>query len=238
MAAFNMTEFLANTRPFTMEDFKKVGRPNVTVGELPPYPPTLKWTSSKTFRVSGINFSVLQEKIQKFFAGFEQLKIVEWVPTLSLWKIEYATRPLEFRSDFDYNQVWLIKKAAWMAAGKANKRNIPINEEENFYNDVVERKWHHSELRMYCDPENEGDIILDFVKMRGDGTSFWYIFEALTKYFSKDNIRFWMREQFLALIDGIQFDYENHVLPYLLNDLIVCDICTYLDSLVKIRPAF
>jgi len=234
-----MTEFFANARQFTMEDFKKVGRPNVTVEEfLFDYPPTLKWTSIKTFRVSGINFSILQEKIQKFFVGFEQLKIVEWVPTLSLWKIEYATRPLEFRSDFDYKQVWCIKKAAWMAAGKAAKTHIPINEEEEFHYGIEVRRWHHSELRIYSDPENKGDIILDFVKMRGDGTSFWYIFEALKKYLSKDNIRFWMREQFLALIDGIQIDYENHVLRYLLNELIVCDICTYLDSPAKIRPAF
>jgi hypothetical protein len=236
--AFNMEEFFANARPFTMADFEDLGRPKFTQGELPAYPPTLKWTGSKTLRVSGIHFDILQEKIQKFFSGFEELKIVEWKPALSLWNIEYGTRPLENRTDMDRNMVILKRNCAWQAAVKALKTNmyrVPINHEDDL--DYERKSWHNSELRIYGDPEN-GDIIIEFLKMQGDSVSFWYIFQAFNKYFSKDNVMFWMREQFLALANGVEFDGENFVMRYLLNELIVCDICTYLDTTVKIRPAF
>lgn len=227
-----MTEFFANARPFTMSDFRDLGRPKIKQGELPAYPPTLKWTGSKTFRVSGIHFDILQEKIQNFFSGFEELKIVKWVPVLSIWNIEYGTRPLEYRRGMDMRRVFLGRSCAWHAAFKAAKTNMPINYEDTWDNE--RRSWHNSELRIYSDPEN-GDIIIEFLKMQGDSVSFWYIFQAFNKYFSKDNVMFWMREQFLTIIDGMEFTYE---MWYILNELIVCDICTYLDSATHIQPAF
>lgn len=233
--AFNMEEFFANARPFTMADFKDLGRPKFTQGELPDYPPTLRWTGTKTLRVSGIHLNILQEKIQKFFSEFEELKIVEWKPHLSLWHIEYGTRPLEYRTDMDMRRVFLKRSCAWQSACKAAKTHMPIDHEDNL--DVERKSWHNSELRIYGDPEN-GDIIIEFLKMQGDSVSFWYIFQAFNKYFSKDNVMFWMREQFLALTNGIKFDGENFVMRYLLNELIVCDICTYLLPKNNIRPAF
>ena len=172
---------MENARPFTMADFRDLGRPKtlgLPKGKPPAYPPTLKWTASKTLRVSGIHFDFLQEIIQNFFSKFtEELKIVEWQPAFSTWNIEYGTRPLDYRSDMDINQVHRIKGAAWRAAVKVAKTDMPLNYEDSINNGYVERKsWHHSELRIYSDPENEGDIILDFLKMQGDSVSFWYIF--------------------------------------------------------------
>jgi hypothetical protein len=137
----------------------------------------------------------------------------------------------------DTRRVFLGRNCAWRAACKAAKSDVPINYDDNL--DDERRRWHNSELRIYSDPENEGDIIIEFLKMQGDGSSFWYIFQAFNKYFSKENVMFWMRQQYLALINGIEYDGENFVLQYLLNELIVCDICTYLLPKINgIRPAF
>jgi hypothetical protein len=58
--------------------------------------------------------------------------------------------------------------------------------------------------------------------------------EKFEKYL-KDNMTFWVREQFLKLANGTEIDYEDYIQRYMLNELIVRDICSYLDSSIKIQ---
>jgi hypothetical protein len=203
--------------------------------ELPSYPGSDLLGICGIYRVSDIHFYFLQEKIYKFLSEFEGLKNIEWKQTQFLWNIDHGFKHfwMEWPAHGEQRRQAVIRqKCALLASHKATQKDL-YDEEQDDYDSFPLYNWSNLELRIYKDPSN-GDIILCIKHIRGDSLTSWPIMEKFEKYL-KDNMTFWVREQFLKLANGTEIDYEDYIQRYMLNELIVRDICSYLDSSIKIQ---
>jgi hypothetical protein len=203
--------------------------------ELPSYPGSDMLDIFTIFRVSDIHFDFLQEKIYKFLSGFEGLKNIEWKPTQFLWNIEHGFKHfwMEWPARGEQRRQAVIRqKCALLAAHKAIQKDL-YDEQLDDYDSFPLYNWSKLELRIYKDPSNS-DIILNFKHIRGDSLTTWCITTKIKKYL-KDNSTFWVREQFLKLTNGTEIICEDYTMRYLFNEFVVRDICSYLDSSIKIQ---
>jgi hypothetical protein len=173
------------------------------------------------------NLSLLKEHVEIVLSRIEGLKY-KWDNAKCLWFLEYGTEPMENKyKGKEHRQITMGKFAALQAASDSITR-FPhlIDHDDDVHDDYHEyMRWCKMELRVYTDTV-KGCFFVHFSRMTGDASTHWNIWPIIRTYF-QENAIFIPRSSFLKFVEGIEYDKTNHIHRYLLDDMIIRELCTF-----------
>jgi hypothetical protein len=153
-----------------------------------------------------------------------------------MWTLEYGTKPIELtinKSDFQLRRIIEHKKyAALMAASKAIEY-FPHNDE---YDDELQDpipffancKWCNIQIYLTYDEETNV-ILIEFNRFNGDHASFYFVSNIVESALKAPTLLTWIqRSDYLAFVEGIEYDRKTPTLKYLCDDMVKREISSYL----------
>ena len=153
-----------------------------------------------------------------------------------MWTLEYGTKPIELtiaKADFKLRRIIEHKKyAALMAALNAIEK-FPHNDE---YDDELpdpipffaNGKW--CNIQIYLTYDEETNVILvEFNRFNGDHASFYFVSNIVESALKAPTLLTWIqRSDYLAFVEGIEYDRKTPALKYLCDDMVKREISSYL----------
>jgi hypothetical protein len=202
--------------------------------------------------------SVFQSHIILAFSRIEGLRY-DWDPAKCVWRIEYGTKPIECgKSSLEYMQITNGRFVACQAAATAYEKfphlHLDFDNEDPqelglipLYNGEPGR-WCKIELSIFYTDKNRNCLHINHNRTTGDRTTNVFIWRIIRDYFEENQILI-SREAYLCLLEGTQPDYiectegmciggvyqNDHITHYLMDILVVKEICTYIQYGVEIK---
>lgn len=239
------------TQIVPMFDFSKIpgavkitGAEKVTFDEMlafepPGHPiyvaPDLPFFMSLTFiNIPSINFNDLTNLLEGVLANTEKIEISK--KNQCFYEIEF--HPVSGIKIYPYEKTHKMKWWSSMHAATSALKKFP-QLEPDFYDiqniplPVFRDEWFKMDLRIYYSTKNDC-YMLEFYRMRGEAISFYKIFNQIKvqikSVFNTPNLFWLMRKNYINLFEGTQISKkdENQITQYLLNDLLLREICTYI----------
>jgi hypothetical protein len=130
------------------------------------------------------SLTTLLDQLTTTLSNIHQLSKYEWEADYFMWKIEYASRPLEqLVHPKSYTTVTNGKWAALQAACRAVElfpHLIPNDDDHDMeFNPIYDvKKWHKSEIHLFYNPVSSKYIVA-FNRMTGDHTSSYYTWSQI-----------------------------------------------------------
>ena len=179
-----------------------------------------------------IPFELFQKHIDIVLSRIDGVRY-NWNKNKCAWVIEFGTIPIEkTKKGLEFHQVMKGKMAAIYASNVATEWFPHLVEYDDIWNDNIiavgeeQGRWSKMELTILRDIE-KNCLFISLYRLSGDRTTHWNIWREIYPYF-EGNI-FLSRCSFLEFVEGVEYDKENPIHKYLLDDMLVREFCTYMQ---------
>jgi hypothetical protein len=188
------------------------------------------------------DYELLQQIINNSLNEIEGLNI-SYDSCYCLWTIEYGTKPLEETVSPDLiARVKLGRVVAILAATIAYEK-FPHNldnyedddddytDDDEFKNLYTINKWCKMEICVIYDLVDD-TFIIQPNRIKGDHSAFYFVsIKVKNAVNNNENILWLIRKNYVELLEDIQYGHNSgdHIMKYLLNDLICKEVCSFMS---------
>lgn len=224
-----------------MLEIEKPGHPIYVAPDLPFY------ISHTVINIPAINFEDLINLLEGILSNIEKIEVTKI--NFFVYKIEF--HPIDGIKIYPKEKIHRLKWWSSMHAATAALKKFPElgpNFDDDFMPPFIppppafRDEWFKMELRIYYSTKKEC-YMLEFNRLSGEAFSFYKIYRQIEaqiqSIFSESNVRWLMRKNYINLFEGtkeICSEDKKQISRYLLNDLLMREICTFIgvaEEIVK-----